>query len=120
SLDQSMMGRAAGVFIKNGNGQPGQNKTTFNIRGFGTPLIIIDGLPASENDFNHIDPNEIESFSILKDAASAAVYGARAGNGVVLITTKRGSTAAPQIPYNAHYSAHFLAVAQELACSDHS
>jgi len=117
SLAQSMMGRAAGVFIKNGNGQPGQNKTTFNIRGFGTPLIIIDGLPASENDFNHIDPNEIESFSILKDAASAAVYGARAGNGVVLITTKRGSTSAPQITYNANYGAQFFAVVPEFVSS---
>lgn len=117
SLAQSMMGRAAGVFIKNGNGQPGQNKTTFNIRGFGTPLIVIDGLPASENDFNQIDPNEIESFSILKDAASAAVYGARAGNGVILVTTKKGSTSAPQITYNANQGAQFFAVIPEFVSS---
>ncbi len=117
SLAQSMMGRAAGVFIKNGNGQPGQNKTTFNIRGFGTPLMIIDGLPASQNDFNHIDPNEIESFSILKDAASAAVYGARAGNGVILITTKKGNTSAPEITYNANVGAQFFAVIPEFVSS---
>lgn len=103
SLAQQMMGRTSGVFIKNGNGQPGENKTSINIRGYGTPLFIIDGLPATQNDFNQIDPNEIESLSILKDAASAAVYGARAGNGVVLITTKKGGLSKAQISYNANY-----------------
>jgi TonB-dependent SusC/RagA subfamily outer membrane receptor len=80
TITQSLMGRASGVFIKNGNGQPGENEVEYNIRGFGQALIIIDGYPASDNEFNQLDPNDIENISILKDAASAAVYGARAGD----------------------------------------
>ena len=110
TLAQQMMGRTSGVFIKNANGQPGENKTSINIRGFGTPLFIIDGLPATQNDFNQIDPNEIENFSILKDAASAAVYGARAGNGVVLITTKKGGTSKAQISYNVNYGLQHFSI----------
>ncbi len=65
-----------------------------------TPLIIIDGLPSTENVFEQLDPNDVESFSILKDAASAAVYGARAGNGVVLVTTKRGGISKTKVTFS--------------------
>jgi TonB-dependent SusC/RagA subfamily outer membrane receptor len=99
TVTQALQGRAAGVFIKNQNGQPGENKTAINIRGFGTPLYIVDGLPVAENVFANLNPNDIESLNILKDAAAAAVYGARAGNGVVLVTTKRGKAGRAEFNY---------------------
>ncbi|MBM1105877.1 TonB-dependent receptor [Aurantibacter crassamenti] len=92
TVGQALQGRVAGVFIKNQNGQPGSNKTNISIRGFGTPLYIVDGLPVDESVFSSLNPNDIEELNVLKDAASAAVYGARAGNGVVLVTTKRGTS----------------------------
>jgi len=110
SIGQAMMGRASGIFVKNVNGQPGENKVSYNIRGFGTPLLIIDGLPAATNDFNQLDPNDIESFSILKDAAASAVYGAVAGNGVILVTTKRGSSGQARISYSGNYGLQYFAV----------
>jgi TonB-linked SusC/RagA family outer membrane protein len=91
TLAQTIMGRSPGLFIKNVSGQPGKNNNvSYNIRGFGTPLIIIDGMPATTEEFNLLDPNDIEDFSILKDAAAAAIYGSRAGEGVILVKTKRG------------------------------
>lgn len=99
TVGQALQGRVAGVFIKNQNGQPGQNKTAINIRGFGEPLYIVDGLPVDEAVFSNLNPNDIEELNVLKDAASAAVYGARAGNGVVLVTTKRGSTGDVRFSY---------------------
>lgn len=118
TVTQSIMGRASGVFIRNGNGQPGENKTSYNIRGFGTPLIIIDGYPSSDNDFNQLDPSDIENISILKDAASAAVYGARAGNGVILVTTKRGAESGTKITYSANYGLQHFAVVPEFVNSE--
>jgi TonB-linked SusC/RagA family outer membrane protein len=91
SLPQTIMGRAPGLFIKNVSGQPGRtNNVSYNIRGFGTPLIIIDGMPSTAEVFNLLDPNDIEDFSVLKDASAAAIYGSRAGDGVILVKTKRG------------------------------
>lgn len=118
SITQSLMGRTSGIFIKNGNGQPGENETNFNIRGFGTPLIIIDGYPSSENDFTQLDPNDIENISILKDAASAAVYGARAGNGVILVTTRRGGESAPKITYSGNYALQHFTVVPDFISSE--
>mgnify|MGYP000458866017 CR=1 FL=1 len=74
------------------SGQPGDDGSSINIRGIGTlndssPLIIIDGF---ESSFDKVDPKDIESISVLKDAASAAIYGNKAANGVILITTKKG------------------------------
>ena len=78
NITQAIMGKSPGIFIKNVNGQPGDfASVNYNIRGFGTPLIIIDGMPATDQDFNQLDPNEIENFSVLKDAAASAIYGAR-------------------------------------------
>tara|TARA_B100001059_G_C17829115_1_gene583413 strand:+ start:116 stop:3283 length:3168 start_codon:yes stop_codon:yes gene_type:complete len=91
-----LAGRVAGVITKQTSGIPGADGTTLNIRGFGTPLILVDGIEMS---MDRIDPNDIESINTLKDA-SAAIYGARAGNGVILITTKRGKIGEPQISYS--------------------
>lgn len=90
-----LAGRVAGVITKQTTGVPGADGTTLNIRGFGSPLILVDGI---EMGLGRIDPNDIESINTLKDA-SAAIYGARAGNGVILITTKRGRAGKPQISY---------------------
>ena len=91
SLSSGLQGMLPGVTIVNSSGQPGASNTTIRVRGIGTignanPLILIDGV---EGDISAINPEDIESVSVLKDAASAAIYGARAANGVLLVTTKR-------------------------------
>jgi len=92
NASQSLQGQVSGVWVNQGSGEPGQDGATINIRGIGTlnnanPLILVDGIEAP---FGNIDPNDIESVTVLKDAASASIYGSRAANGVVLVTTKRG------------------------------
>ena len=101
---QALAGLVSGVTVSQGSGRPGNDGSTINIRGLGTfsgagnnPLVLIDGLAASIND---IDPNNIKSMSVLKDAASAAIYGTRAANGVILIETKRGQKGKLQIGYD--------------------
>jgi TonB-linked SusC/RagA family outer membrane protein len=102
SLSNSFAGRLPGVQALNRSGEPGSDVAQLLIRGKSTlgsadPLIVIDGVPGRQG-FDQIDPRDIESVSILKDA-SAAIYGARAANGVILITTKRGKTGKPTISY---------------------
>lgn len=93
SVANLLGGRVAGVISTMSSGEPGKNIADFWIRGIGTfganasALVLIDGL---EGDINALDPADIESFSVLKDASATAVYGVRGANGVVLITTKRG------------------------------
>ncbi|MDR2473225.1 MAG: TonB-dependent receptor [Tannerella sp.] len=93
SIVNLLGGRLAGVFTMQTSGEPGKNLAEFWIRGVGTfganssALVLIDGL---EGDLNSIDPSDVESFSVLKDASATAVYGVRGANGVVLVTTKRG------------------------------
>ena len=93
NLTTMLSGRLPGVITRQQSGVPGENQAKFFVRGrssptgSGAPLIIVDGV---ERPFDNLDPNEIESISILKDAASAAMYGVRAANGVVMITTKSG------------------------------
>lgn len=100
----ALQGKVAGVEIIN-NGQPGASPT-INIRGLGTifgntqPLFVVDGV--WYNDISFLNPSDIESISILKDASSTAIYGIKAANGVVLITTKRGRAGKPTINYNAY------------------
>ncbi|HDS07792.1 MAG TPA: SusC/RagA family TonB-linked outer membrane protein, partial [Bacteroides sp.] len=109
NLVQNMMGRAPGLYVKNGSGQPGDiSHTTYNIRGFGTPLIIIDNMPSDNQTLTRLDPNEIENISILKDAASAAIYGARAGNGVILVTTKRGTATGVNVTFSSNNSMQYF------------
>ena len=108
TVSQTLQGLASGVFIKNVNAQPGENKTSINIRGFGTPLYIVDGNPVSQTYFQELNPYDIEQLNILKDAAAGSVYGARAGNGVIIVQTKRGKTSAPQFNFKSEAVAQFL------------
>ncbi|MDR2233513.1 MAG: TonB-dependent receptor [Tannerella sp.] len=104
NVEQMIQGRIAGVDVVNNGGLPGVG-TTIKIRGVGTiynsdPLYIIDGM---SGDINSVSQYDIESIEILKDASSTAIYGARAANGVVLITTKRGVRGTPKVTLNAYY-----------------
>jgi TonB-linked SusC/RagA family outer membrane protein len=105
SVEQQLQGRAAGVTVISSN-VPGQGAAV-RIRGVGTfgnndPLYVIDGVPTRDNLAN-INQNDIESIQILKDATSASIYGSRAGNGVVIITTKKGKSGEPKIAFDAYY-----------------
>lgn len=100
NVSEMLIGKAPGLFTMQSQGVPGADYANLSIRGFGDPLVLVDGIQMS---WTRIDPNEIESISVLKDA-SAAIYGARAGNGVILITTKRGSNARPSISYSGSYT----------------
>lgn len=96
SFVQTLQGQVAGVNISTGSGQPG-SKSTVLIRGISTltgntdPLYVIDGLPSNGDNFRTINPNDIESTTVLKDAAATAIYGNRGSNGVIVVKTKRGS-----------------------------
>ncbi len=104
SADQALQGRASGVNITHNTGMPGEG-VNVRIRGVGSinssndPLYIVDGVPTTDA-LRTLSPNDIESISILKDAASAAIYGARANNGVILITTRRGQSGEPRIEFS--------------------
>lgn len=105
--DDALKGLAAGVNVTSSSGQPGA-KSMIRIRGIGTindsnPLYIIDGMPTDQDGMESVNPNDIESMEVLKDAASGAIYGARAANGVILVTTKKGKTGKAQINYNFSY-----------------
>ena len=95
SFDQALQGQAPGLMVLSDSGEPSK-AATFRIRGTNSinsgkdPLLILDGVAISSSDFNTISPNDIESISVLKDASSTSIYGARASNGVVVITSKRG------------------------------
>ncbi|TCC99816.1 SusC/RagA family TonB-linked outer membrane protein [Pedobacter psychroterrae] len=84
-----LTGKIPGVRVLQKTSEPGAYENQFDIRGFGNPLIVIDGVPRGGGDLSRMDPNEIENISVLKDAA-AAIYGVRAANGVILVTTKKG------------------------------
>ena len=96
-FDQALQGQSPGLMVLSTSGEPSK-AATFQIRGTNSinsgtsPLFILDGVPISSSDFNAISPSDIESVSVLKDASSASIYGARAANGVVVITTKRATT----------------------------
>ena len=96
-FDQALQGQSPGLMVLSNSGEPSK-AATFQIRGTNSinsgtaPLFILDGVPISSSDFNAISPSDIESVSVLKDASSTSIYGARAANGVVIITTKRGTT----------------------------
>ena len=103
-----LQGQVPGLRVVNGSGQSGNNKVSLRVRGQGTysdagsdPLVLINGVPG---DLSNLDPNAIESISVLKDAASAAVYGARAANGVVLVTTKTGINKKTSISYSGNFA----------------
>ena len=105
-VDNALKGLAAGVTVTSSSGQPG-SASKITIRGIGTinnsdPLYIVDGMPI-EGGIDYINPNDIESIEVLKDAASGAVYGARAANGVILVTTKKGVKGKTQVNYDFQY-----------------
>jgi TonB-dependent starch-binding outer membrane protein SusC len=105
SFDQALQGRAPGVLIQANSGQPGA-AAAVTIRGKGSingsnaPLFILDGVQISAADFATLNPNDFESFTILKDAASTSIYGSRGANGVIVITTRRGKAGATRINYD--------------------
>jgi TonB-linked SusC/RagA family outer membrane protein len=100
SMSNNLVGQVAGIIGAQRSGEPGYDNSSFWIRGISTfqssrnPLVLVDGI---ERSLNNIDPNEIESFSVLKDAAASAVYGVRGANGVILINTKRGKIGKPTV-----------------------
>ncbi|RZL07551.1 MAG: SusC/RagA family TonB-linked outer membrane protein, partial [Hymenobacter sp.] len=103
SLQNTLVGRLPGFFSQQPSGQPGADGAQFFIRGISSyngnnqPLIIVDDIQYSIDQFQRLDPNEIESLAILKDAATTAIYGVRGANGVVVVTTRRGKDGPPQI-----------------------
>ncbi len=104
-VEQALQGQMAGVSVRNTSGAPGSDITinvrgTASINGESTPLYVVDGVPI--DNLSGINPNDIESIDVLKDAASAAIYGSRGSNGVILVTTKRGKTGKPVITLNAY------------------
>ncbi|MDN3581391.1 SusC/RagA family TonB-linked outer membrane protein [Mucilaginibacter flavus] len=108
SFAQQIAGKAAGVVINDASAQPGTDPQIV-IRGIGTltagrsPLVVVDGFPLSEgSSFNSINPQDIESIDVLKDAAAGAIYGSRAANGVILITTKKGSSDKVKVSFDAY------------------
>lgn len=100
NVTNALAGQLPGLIVKQTSGIPGSDGSTLRIRGFDAPLVIVDGI---EGDFNNIDASQIESISILKDGA-ASIYGARAGNGVILVTTKRGIDSKPVISLNTSFT----------------
>ena len=107
NVSSGLQGLMPGVTITGTNGAPGMDSGNIRVRGTGTlnsasPYILIDGVESET--MGDLDPNDIASISVLKDAASAAIYGSKAANGVILITTKRGSTGKPKISYSGYIS----------------
>ena len=105
-MDNALKGLAAGVNVTSSSGQPGA-AARIRVRGTGTinnsdPLYIVDGMPI-EGGLDYVNPSDIESIEVLKDAASGAIYGARAANGVILVTTKKGKQGRASINYNFSY-----------------
>ena len=105
SVAASLAGRATGVIVQSSGGEPG-SAPSISIRGGGAPVYVIDGVISDAWDFNTLNPNDIESLSILKDAASLAVYGSRAANGIVMVKTKQGGKGKIAVNYtfNAEFS----------------
>jgi TonB-linked SusC/RagA family outer membrane protein len=107
-IEQVLQGRTAGVMIMSNSGQPGDN-LTIRIRGVGTnsnpdPLFLVDGLPLQKEGLDYLNPTDVESVEVLKDASAAAIYGTRGANGVILITTKQGKVGRkPEISYEGYY-----------------
>ncbi len=104
NLSAGLQGELAGVTVIQQSGQPGRDNGIIRVRGVGTmndasPMVVVDGIVSSMEDVN---PNDVESISVLKDASAGAIYGSRAANGVILVTTKRGKTGTPKVNYNGY------------------
>ncbi|WP_321308538.1 TonB-dependent receptor [Marinifilum fragile] len=105
TFDQALQGKTTGVYISSGSGQPGSGDTKVRIRGNASitgnnaPLYVMDGVPIEPSVFASLNVNDFESISVLKDASASSIYGSRAGNGVILITTKRGKAGETKFNY---------------------
>ncbi|MGO4773142.1 SusC/RagA family TonB-linked outer membrane protein [Flavobacterium sp. W22_SRS_FK3] len=134
TLGNNLAGQVTGIMAVQRSGEPGYDQSDIKIRGISTfaggqnPLVLVDGI---ERNLNDLDPSEIESFSVLKDAAAGAVYGVRGANGVILINTKRGFVGTPKIQVRTEYSiqeptklprfigaAPYMSLLNELAADD--
>jgi TonB-linked SusC/RagA family outer membrane protein len=116
SPQDMLVGKVAGVQVTTNSGAPGSNATIrirggSSLRASNDPLIVIDGFPVdnkviggASNPLATLNPNDIETFTVLKDASATAIYGSRASNGVIIITTKKGKDGKPQITYNGNFS----------------
>ncbi|WP_207425718.1 TonB-dependent receptor [Pedobacter sp. SYSU D00535] len=111
-LSNAIAGRVAGVITKQPGGEPGADAAQIYIRGNSTfgggtmePLVVVDGIVRSFRDFSQMDPNEIESVNVLKDASSAAIFGVKGANGVILVTSKRGKAGKMTANYSFSYGA---------------
>ena len=122
NISNALIGNTPGIAGLQTSGEPGRNAADLYIRGVSTygvstPLIVIDGVEQSTEqafaEFNAMDPNEIQGISILKDAASTAVFGVRGANGVIIVTTKRGSQGKPVINFSANYGLTSATMLQE-------
>lgn len=101
---QNMLtGRIPGLRVWQKSSEPGTYSNSFDVRGMGSPLVVIDGIPRGVEDFQRLNASDIEDISVLKDA-SAAIYGVRAANGVVLVTTKKGNSGKTEVTYNGSYT----------------
>lgn len=121
SVSNSLAGRLPGVLIIQTSGEPGNDQASINIRGQNTlgnnsPLVVIDGIPDRDGGVARLNPFDIESISVLKDA-SAAIYGARAANGAIIVTTKQGRAGKPTITYDADFGLSQPTVIPDLANS---
>ncbi|MGV8134866.1 MAG: TonB-dependent receptor [Mangrovibacterium sp.] len=106
NLSSALTGLSSGVYVYQGSGKPGEDGATIRIRGLGTlnsntALVVVDGIPSS---LDAVNPDDVENISILKDAAAASIYGARASNGVILVTTKKGSKNKISVTYSGSLS----------------
>ena len=103
NVQNMLTGRIAGLRVYQKSAEPGSYKNDMDIRGMGTPLVIIDGVPRDVADFQRLNSADIENVSVLKDAA-AAIYGLRGGNGVILVTTKKGNEGKAKVSYNGSFT----------------
>lgn len=108
NFGEALAGQMAGVQVQQINGAPGGEGLAIRVRGTGSitqsnsPLYVVDGYPMEGGAFNLVNPSDIESIQVLKDASSTAIYGSRGANGVVIITTKKGKSGQPQVTFNAY------------------
>lgn len=103
-MGSALQGRVAGVIVQQGSAEPGQNGASISIRGNGEPLYVIDGFISSRARFLTLNKADIKSMTVLKDAASTAVYGMNAGNGVIVVTTKKGEAGILSVDYQANFA----------------
>jgi TonB-linked SusC/RagA family outer membrane protein len=115
SYGEALVGQMAGVQVQQTNGAPGGEGLTIRVRGTGSitagsaPLYVIDGYPMESSAFSLVNPSDIESIQVLKDASSTAIYGSRGSNGVIIVTTKKGKAGAPTVSFNTFYGVQQVA-----------